>query len=568
MLDTLFASEPGLIVRNFKSFGEGGAHLDRIARLNVVIGKNNSGKSAILDAVDLLCRGDIVGQVHYHHGERPSLRIRQVVGQQQAALAFPPKEHGQIIGGYWRPLTDLLAKSVVHADLDGRLTGGVTFDLDQGFEKVRINDRETFKARLGKIESNIKSPFSGLKVVRVAAERNLQPEVERTEKVFSSNGTGLVGLLAHLITSASERSAVVEEEFRKELNTVLEPDIRVSAIRTYKQDTGAWEIYFAGDKGPIAMSDSGSGLKTVVQTLAALWLMPRLGVYKVQDCIFLFEELENNLHPALQRRLLNYIWDSLDGKGCAFLATHSSVAIDLFNRNPDAQIIHVTHANGEARAVTAHTTVSHGDVVDDLDVRASDILQSNCIVWVEGPSDRIYFNRWMGLVTNDALVEGAHYQCLFYGGRLLSHLSAEYGEEDAVESVRILRANRHAILLMDSDRANADMPLNGTKTRVKAEIEAIGGYAWVTNGREIENDIGKGAFARLDARLSSGLKPFAEVEKVIQTRLPDIGKRLTQSKAVLAGRLAPLIDEGDIGAPLRAHLEACAKLIRKWNGLG
>ena len=33
-------------------------------------------------------------------------------------------------------------------------------------------------------------------------------------------------------------------------------------------------------------------------------------------------------------------------------------------------------------------------LVDDLGIKASDILQSNGIIWVEGPSDRIYINKF------------------------------------------------------------------------------------------------------------------------------------------------------------------------------
>lgn len=573
LLEAMFAAEPALTLSNFKSFGPAGARLDRIARVNIVIGKNNSGKSAILDAIDLLCRGEAASRVHYRHGERPQMRLSQRVGQTVAQQAFPAGNSGAFVSGSWDQVASLFAKSVVEANFDGKSVSEAQFRLDEGFNRLTdyyrsglTRDNQQFKARVQDAQNRIGNPLKGLRVVRVAAERNLQPEPERADKSFSASGAGLVGLLAYLITSSNERSAIVEEEFRTELNAVLEPDIRISAIRTYKQENGSWEIYFAGDKGPIAMSESGSGLKTVVQTLASLWLMPRLGVYRNEECIFLLEELENNLHPALQRRLLSYIWNQIEGRSCAFLATHSSVAIDMFNRNPDAQIVHVTQNGGEARASTAHTTVSHGGIIDDLDVRASDILQSNCIVWVEGPSDRIYFNRWISLVSNDELVEGVHYQCLFYGGRLLSHLNADYGEEDAAESICILRANRHAILLMDSDRSTSGGKINSTKTRVKQEIEAIGGYAWISDGREIENDIAAQAFGRLDPRLSIGLKSFDEVEKVIEAQMGTAGKRLAQSKAVLASRLAPLIERDDIGPKLLGHLEECVARIRRWNG--
>ena len=33
------------------------------------------------------------------------------------------------------------------------------------------------------------------------------------------------------------------------------------------------------------------------------------------------------------------------------------------------------------------------DVLDDLGAKASDIFQSNGIIWVEGPSDRIYIKK-------------------------------------------------------------------------------------------------------------------------------------------------------------------------------
>ena len=71
------------------------------------------------------------------------------------------------------------------------------------------------------------------------------------------------------------------------------------------------------------------------------------------------------------------------------------------------------------------TYVDNSGVLDDLDVRASDILLANSVIWVEGPSDRLYINRWIELWENGALKEGIHYQCMFYAGRLLAHISAE-----------------------------------------------------------------------------------------------------------------------------------------------
>jgi len=98
------------------------------------------------------------------------------------------------------------------------------------------------------------------------------------------------------------------------------------------------------------------------------------------------------------------------------------------------------------------TTVSdylHGrSVLDDLDIRASDILQANGIIWVEGPSDRLYLNRWIELWTVGALREGAHYQILQYGGSLLAHLDAEPPDTPS-DTIHILTLNRNAAVLLE-----------------------------------------------------------------------------------------------------------------------
>jgi len=209
----------------------------------------------------------------------------------------------------------------------------------------------------------------------------------------------------------------------------------------------------------------------------------------IDRCDFAFEELENNLHPALQRQLLFYLRERAVADGARFfLTTHSSVAIDVFANDISANIVHVKHDGARASVRTVATRALHRGILTDLDARASDLLQSNCIVWLEGPSDRRYFNRWVELWTAGRIREGAHYQCEFYGGALLSHLSATENDTAAADAfVDVLNVNRNAILMIDSDKSSESQSINATKRRVSAELESAGGFAWITQGREIEN---------------------------------------------------------------------------------
>ena len=83
------------------------------------------------------------------------------------------------------------------------------------------------------------------------------------------------------------------------------------------------------------------------------------------------------------------------------------------------------------------------------------------------------------------LIEGIHYSIMFYGGRLLSHLSAL--DPEVTEFISLRRLNRHISILIDSDRAKQGGRINDTKRRVKTEFDNGPGFAWITKGREIEN---------------------------------------------------------------------------------
>ncbi|TOH93668.1 hypothetical protein CGI70_22740, partial [Vibrio parahaemolyticus] len=128
-------------------------------------------------------------------------------------------------------------------------------------------------------------------------------------------------------------------------------------------------------------------------------------------------------------------------------------------------------------------------VCNDLGYKASDILQANCIIWVEGPSDRIYLNYWIK-AKYPSLIEGLHYSIMFYGGRLFSHLSAldKDEQEEVIEDFVCVRSlNRNSIIMFDSDKSTPQSRLNTTKKRLANEFDQGPGFAWITKGREVEN---------------------------------------------------------------------------------
>jgi predicted ATPase len=196
--------------------------------------------------------------------------------------------------------------------------------------------------------------------------------------------------------------------------------------------------------------------------------------------IILIEEPELNLHPRVQKRMIQFLHDNSNNQ--FVITTHSAAILDAV----ECDILHVTH-DGEKSAVKyIELDKQKFDAVTDLGYHASDLVQSNFVIWVEGPSDRIYLKRWIE-IEDESLIIDIHYSILFYGGRLLSHLSSD--DESVDNFINILTINRNAAMLMDSDYKNDNDEINETKLRIKKEFAKNNQFCWVTQGREIENYI-------------------------------------------------------------------------------
>jgi len=232
-------------------------------------------------------------------------------------------------------------------------------------------------------------------------------------------------------------------------------------------------IFIGANQRRLPIESVGSGLHQLIIIAAA--------AATEQNSLICIEEPETNMHPLLQRKLLRYL--ATDTSNQYVIATHSAAMIDLVQSNVFAARLNIEDQGTTCEPVK--TPNNHASLAMRLGYRASDIVQSNAIIWVEGPSDRIYLRRWISLSDAD-LVEGQHYSIMFYGGALLNHLSED---SEITDLISLSRINRNSAILIDSDCTKAGKDLNETKTRVKNEFNKsnVNGFAWITDGYTIEN---------------------------------------------------------------------------------
>lgn len=403
--------------RCFKSSWSG---FSQFKPLNVVIGRNNSGKSQLLDLVDALCEGKL-----WRDGW--TVRCSGILSESVLQRSFRQGASGGPLGRYdhWNSHGKYLIGAHVSWEVAGeRHIQRVEFtdaqQADAGLEKNQSYG-ELLSARTEALKDGLLDlrPELARKVFqRLAAERDIQPESAGVELTLSQEGRGATNIIRRYLNTADARypRELIRHELLGALNEVFGPDGEFTEITVRHHDDSppsgiskdSWEVFLGEErKGLVALSRSGSGLKTVILVLLHLLVVPEFKGRDRSEFVFAFEELENNLHPALLRRLFKFIESyALQEKVTVFLTTHSSTALDFFGLLPHAQIIHVLH---DGQSATTQPVAAHFDklgVISELGAKPSDLLQANGIIWVEGPSDCIYVNRWVGLFSNGELQEG------------------------------------------------------------------------------------------------------------------------------------------------------------------
>lgn len=524
------------------------AGMENLSRVNVIIGKNNSGKTSLLDIIETVYNNEF--------SIKPGIDVDEII----VDASIDDDMIRRVFSSYSRigsmdkqGLTEHVRGQVYPFTLDGNgfesdqeIVHGLGSYIDTPISSALFNKRKNYRFR------------------KITAERNISPELELQEKL-SSNGSGASNLIATFLNDSLYDESIIEDTFLNALNRIMQPEAEYVSIRVQQVTYGnqrLWEV-FLQEKGfrRVPLSKSGSGLKTIVLVLLNLLVIPHLNAYKGTKLVYGFEELENNLHPALQRRLFEYIYDyAITNDIIVFLTTHSHIAINAFFDKDNASIYHVIKEHGLAVIKRIESYIDKTEILDDLDVKASDILQSNGIIWVEGPSDRIYIKRWLELFTPNEYEEGKHYQFLYYGGRLLS----QYTAKEETDLINIITTNRNAAIVIDSDKRSRSTSLNNTKKRIMDEFDHLGMFYWVTKGKEIENYLPKEA---VESMLGTSLPNSCDQYQLFPDFISPYYKGFSSKKVPFANKIKGHIsseNSADI-LDLKKQIEKLYTHIKAWN---
>ncbi|MEM8553922.1 MAG: AAA family ATPase [Pseudomonadota bacterium] len=493
----------GIAVQFFRGIGGETQYIYPFSQMNFFIGANNAGKSVVLDVIHRRLPSMSWFTIHNQNQARINVNALNQTdsdtaedfrGQKsgpisvQVAVPFPELEiqtdHSRLElinqlkdnlgynGFIW--LGVKLAANTLEWHNERELKSQSWFDYKEWFDlwqAVTGNESTrtpgglnvTWPPEVIKIITGEKTPELRASML-VPAKRQIGPKDEAFDDL---TGKGLVDHLTEL-----QNPDHTERERKKTFDKINDfvrvvtgkPDARLE-IPSSRQ-----HILVHIDNKILPLSSLGTGIHEIILIAAFCTIH--------QNVIMCLEEPEIHLHPILQRQLIRYLQENTENQ--YFIATHSAAFIDM----PGSSVFHVTNDGDQTRVHPVIIKEDKRELCRDLGYRPSDIVQSNAVVWVEGPSDRIYLEHWISAVAPD-LIEGTHYTILFYGGALVSHLSVD--DEATTNFIHLRDLNGNMAIVLDSDRASPRGKLKPAVARIRDEMERGSGIVWITKGREIEN---------------------------------------------------------------------------------
>lgn len=313
-----------------------------------------------------------------------------------------------------------------------------------------------------------------------------------------------------------------------------------------------------------AIYDWGDGTQQLIVILYSL--------YKHKDEIgklFFIEEPEMYLHPGILRKFIEVINSDVFKNHQYFITTHSNIVLDTsVDTNIKMSIFKfkkVSNKDDNAGKTFLVEQCNNGDVslLNELGVRNSSVFLSNCSIWVEGITDRLYLKHYLELYykknpKEKVYRENIDYTFIEYGGGNVVHFNFDEKIDDS-NSINAKYINNKIFLIADNDNTKPRTKKANRKEKYKS---LLGNNFYELPVTEIENLI---TFETLKQILINQNED--EKEKICEV--------LSSKKQFSNKKLGKFIDElfpaGDIkryaaeSGTIKNKLEFCKEAINVMN---
>lgn len=461
----------------FRRFAVNSPHrsLDGLSKVNILIGPNNSGKSHFARTVYSTEDFD------FRHDKVPLQLLNRLIEDLSQKIQSYFERHQIIEFGniknvreYIRPVPFLSATSDLELDVLNKVhtlrDQPSTMAGGQGlsFEEIRAELTRyatDFLSELPKIPRTEDLRRDHLRIQRIYIpllrglrgfgsinddqyfNRTVKDYFEnKSEKFRSTIYTGL-NLYAEvtklLLGPKKDRDRIRDFEGFLSNNFFFEKDVSLIP----RQNEDVLHVRIGSQELPI--HQLGDGIQSVICLTYPLFFN------RGSNALFIIEEPEHGLHPGLQRIFLETILKPDFDSFQYFLTTHSNHFLDLTLDVDKISIFTFRREDNAEEPSFTIENVSNDDkrTLDLLGVRNSSVFLTNCTIWVEGITDRMYLKKYLDLYQSTQAVEfkeDVHFSFVEYGGSNVTHWSF-LDEENQKSGIDVEKLCGKLLLVTDRD---------------------------------------------------------------------------------------------------------------------
>lgn len=408
-------------IRNYKSIKYLEVHIDS---LTAIVGKNNFGKSAILDAIQCFYGEKTIDVDDFHLGTDEDIEIKitfdditdsdiercfgykSMLAKVKAKIKerandedYAKKQFEKLNNEREKKFQETLEK--YNLDFPNKCTITVTFSYSKkGKSTYKIGeDTAISKADLFKflppikVISAIRTPekemTAGTKSNLKELISLLQSENDSEDYIELPKTEGKLsyGEIKALISQKEEEKCkYLSDDLTLNFQNAINNDslsVKVKIDNNFKFDFKYKTVLEDKDVPgrEIDILSCGTGLQSI---MILSILQTYIKLKKDDDFILLIEEPEVYLHPSLQRKMISTLL-KISEKNQVILTTHSPIIVSKIDKGN-------IHCVTKEKGVTSLVEATVENIVQELGIQVSDILNKQAVIFVEGKDDARLFS--------------------------------------------------------------------------------------------------------------------------------------------------------------------------------
>jgi len=505
-------------LKSYKIYGEVETIISNLSKINIFVGSNNSGKSRFLRNIltdkklkfnfgvdELVMYNNLIKRANKEISAAfDGTPITEVGGIKciDSLIKIEHLEEGDNSQLFLQLMDNL--KSVSKKDIYSITGHSTNYNIESICEILNsIPDKYIKEFEDKKLNSYLdEKKFKRIYIPTLRGLRRLNTEEDLFEKrtyvdYFSNSeieiftGQNLYKEVLELLCG-DFKSRKHLREFEEFLGSVFFEGKTLNLIPKIDSDVLYVKI---GEEKEYPIYNLGDGIQSIII------LTFKLFANKGMNMLFFIEEPELYLHPGLERKMIETFLNDDFSTYQYFMTTHSNHLLDLTLDLSNISIYKFhkeINSNGglEEDAIFSIENVNDGDtsVLQSLGVNNSSIFLSNCTIWVEGITDRLYIRKFLSIYQkvkfdnkeSKIYSEDIHYSFLEYSGGNITHWDFLDSGEGMLAPMKHNKICNRIFLIADSDGYNTIK--KGMKSQRLETLENyFGEKFYCFKAKEIEN---------------------------------------------------------------------------------